>query len=404
LVAALTRWLLPPPRTELAVRRAQHAEHSHEGDLALGFTLEERIARVAATLESIGLTSGVAPIVVALGHGASSVNNPHRSAYDCGACGGDGGGPNARAFAAMANDPEVRVGLCARGIEIPDGTWFIGGLHDTTTDAIELFDLDLVPGPLHRELTALREALDSARALSAHERCRRFEHATGATDPGAALAHVEERAVDLSQARPELGHATIAWCFVGRRALTRGLFLDRRAFLISYDPAADPQGETLERILAAAMPVGAGISLEYFFSSVDPDAWGSGTKLPHNLAALLGVMEGTSGDLRTGLPRQMTEIHEPQRLLCVIEATPATIMAIAARQPGVAELVQNGWVSLACVDPASGAIDVLEAGELRRWEPEHRPLPIVGHSREWYAGKPGFLGPARIEPLPSKAA
>lgn len=401
---ALSTWLLPAPRTVLTLRRATDADPPSAEALHDGFTLDERVGRVAATLENVGLTSRFAPIVVTLGHGASTVNNPHHSAYDCGACGGKNGGPSARAFASMANDPEVRIGLRARGIRIPERTWFVGGFHDTTTDAVVLYDVEQVPEGLRAELDALRDAFDRARALTAHERCRKFEHAAGVHDVRAALAHVEERAVDLSQARPELGHATIAWCFVGRRALTRGLFLDRRVFLVSYDPAVDDDGAILERILAAAVPVGAGIALEYFFSTVDDERWGCGTKLPHNLAGLLGVMEGASGDLRTGLPRQMTEIHEPQRLLCVIEADPSVVIAIAERQPEVAELVRNGWVRLACFASDTGVIEVFDTERFRPWTPEDGELPVVRRAREWYEGNAGLLAPARIELARTDAA
>jgi uncharacterized protein YbcC (UPF0753/DUF2309 family) len=142
--------------------------------------------------------------------------------------------------------------------------------------------------------------------------------------------HVERRALDLSQARPELGHATNAACVVGRRELSQGLFLDRRAFLVSYDPSIDPSGVVLERILAAVGPVGAGINLEYFFSTVDGERLGSGTKLPHNVTGLFGVMNGAASDLRTGLPKQMTEIHEPVRLQLIVEATPEMLTEICA--------------------------------------------------------------------------
>ncbi|WP_236515655.1 YbcC family protein [Sandaracinus amylolyticus] len=397
-VEAFERWLLPGPRTALALQQ-EHHHHEHDPAAhALGFTLAERTDRVAGTLTNLGLTRGFAPLVVLLGHGATTVNNPHHSAYDCGACGGRNGGPNARAFAAMANEPAVREALRARGIDIPMGTWFLGGLHDTTTDGITIFDLDLVPASLARELEVLQRDLDTARAHSAHERCRRFEHAPVQLDPATALAHVEERAVDLSQARPELGHATNAACIVGRRALSRGLFLDRRAFLVSYDPTEDDaRGTVLERILAAVVPVGAGISLEYYFSTVDDERWGAGTKLPHNLAGLLGVMEGTSGDLRTGLPRQMIEVHEPVRLLCVIEASPDVVLGIAARQPEVKELVTRGWVRLACMDPKTHAISYLGPDGFAPFESDAGALPVVERAMDWYQGRSGFVPPARIE-------
>jgi hypothetical protein len=406
-------WLLPSPRTQLEVARAEPAESLENGSgasgprpsetarptLPSGFTVRERVLRVKGTLENIGLTAGFAPLVAFFGHGASSVNNPHQSAYDCGACGGRNGGPNARAFAALANDPEVRRGLRDEGIDVPETTWFVGGLHDTTTDAITFFDTAEVPAALAAELAALRRSLEVARRLSAHERCRRFEHAPGGDDPEAALRHVEERAVDLSQARPEYNHATNAACVVGRRGLTRGLFLDRRSFLVSYDPSIDDDGSILARILGAVVPVGAGINLEYLFSTVDPEVWGAGSKLPHNLASLLGVMEGASGDLRSGLPKQMTEIHEPVRLLCLVEASVDTLLGVAAKNAEVRELVTRGWVRTVSIDPDTGAIHVFGPDGFTPYEPETRPLPEVSRWDQWYAGKLDHLGPARLSTL-----
>ncbi len=247
---ALSARLLPAPRTVLTSLRPD--EHLTSADQKpLGFTVAEQADRVAATLENVGLVKDFAPLVVLLGHGAISVNNPHQSAYDCGACGGRHGSPNARLFSEMANRPEVRERLRTRGIHIPDTTFFLGGLHNTTTDEVVLSDTERLPEALQGELTAFRQQMDEARKLSAHERCRRFESAPLTLSPAAALRHVEERAVDLSQARPELGHVTNAACIVGRRSMTRGLFLDRRAFLVSYDatvdrlglhPGADPRG------------------------------------------------------------------------------------------------------------------------------------------------------------------
>lgn len=396
LAGRLQRWaafaVFPAPRTELTVRRRDDGRETE----ARGFTLEESVARVATALEDIGLTRNFARVLVLLGHGADTLNNPHRSAYNCGACGGGQGGPNARVFARMANDPEVRAGLTQRGISVPEDTLFVGGQHDTCSERVVLFDLDLAPASHAEALAAVRAAVDEARARSAQERCRRLFSAPHDASPRQALFHVEGRSEHLAEPRPEFGHATNAVAIIGRRALTRGLFLDRRAFVLSYDPTIDAQGSILARILGPALSVGAGINLEYYFSHVDNERYGAGSKLPHNVACLLGVMSGHASDLRTGLPRQMIEIHEPMRLLILVEATPERLLDIARRQPEVSELVVNAWVQLVSVDPESGAMHLFKGHSFEPYTPRPAALPEAASSRDFYRGRSGLLPPARI--------
>src|SRR5262249_33523070 len=199
-------------------------------------------------------------------------------------------------------DPRVRQVLAAEGVSIDASTWFVGGQRNTCDNDVVFFDDDLVPRDRQPLFEQAKAAVETARRKEAHERCRRFDAVPRWDPPLAALAHVQGRAEDLAQPRPEYGHATNAFCIIGRRARTRGLFLDRRAFLVSYDPARDNDGGILARIMAAVVPVVAGISLEYYFSYVDPSGYGCGTKLPHNVTALLGVMDGAPSDLRTGFP------------------------------------------------------------------------------------------------------
>jgi uncharacterized protein len=438
--AEAVRRLLPSPRTHLTLPRAiggpreQAREQEREpgdageaGALLDGFALDEKAARVGALLENIGLVRGFAPIVVIMGHHSTSVNNPHFAAYSCGACGGRSGGPNARLFARMANRHDVRERLRLRGIDIPASTVFVGGVHDTCTDSVVLHDVDDLderlrldrrderdgherreqPAIRPEDLAVLQRALEESRLRDAHERARRFASAPRGATARSALQHVEGRATDLSQARPELGHATNAACVVGRRSLTRGLFLDRRSFLVSYDPSIDPAGEVLERTLLAVGPVGSGINLEYYFSTTDNEGLGAGTKLPHNVTGLVGVMNGAASDLRTGLPRQMIEIHEPVRLQMFIEATTEMLGAILARQPAVRELVENEWVRVVSIDPGTGAAQVYAAGRgFAPWRPEgagQGEVAEVASSADWYAGHEGFLPPARVAPRASGA-
>ncbi|MCW8918276.1 MAG: DUF2309 domain-containing protein [Gammaproteobacteria bacterium] len=356
----------------------------------LGFSDREQADRVEGFLRGIGLHQGLGQLVVMMGHGSGSQNNPHLSAYDCGACSGRHGGPTARVFAAMANRPAVRALLAARGLLLPEDSWVVGAEHNTCDESIEWYDPDLVPEGLHEPFAALREVLDSAARLSAHERARRFASApdTARLTPEQAWRHSVGRSRDFSQARPELGHATNAFAVVGRRAVTRGAFFDRRPFLISYDPTQDADGRVLESVLLAVGPVGAGINLEYYFSTVNNAGYGCGSKVTHNITGLLGVMHGANDDLRTGLPWQMVEIHEAMRLLVVVESTTGILTQIYQRQPPLQELIGKGWLLLAAKEPDSEAIHLFNpASGWRRWEGERQALAQVSCSTDWYSGR-----------------
>jgi uncharacterized protein YbcC (UPF0753/DUF2309 family) len=384
-----------PAATRLQLERSQDRSGVENG--ALGFSLAEMADMSERLLRDIGLTSGFARLVFVLGHGSSSLNNPHKSAYDCGACGGSSGAPNARALAQMLNDPRVRELLAARRIHIPAETVFVGGMHNTCNDVAAYSDLGGAPASHHSDVAAAQRDIDEALDRNAHERCRRFRSAPLNLSLSAARQHVEARSEDLAQTRPELGHATNALCIVGRRARTRGLFLDRRAFLVSYDPTTDDaEAAILTRTLHAVFPVCGGINLEYFFSHVDNTNLGCGTKLPHNIAGLVGVMDGAASDLRTGLPWQMVEIHEPVRLLVVVETTPETLLRIFERQAAIGRLANHGWVKVAALDPNFSVVHVFNRGKFEIYQPQADRLPQANTSVDWYRGWREHLEFARI--------
>jgi uncharacterized protein YbcC (UPF0753/DUF2309 family) len=406
------RLVKPPEATRLKLQRAATTP-GPDGE-HVGFSLEEMTNIAERILRDMGFTSHFARLILILGHGSSSFNNPHKAAYDCGACAGSIGGPNARALARILNTAEVRKGLKTRGIVIPEESVFVGGWHNTCDDSVQFEDTDAIPASHLPDYEDAIKLLEETCRRNAHERCRRFYSAPLDISFNEARRHVQARSEDLAQTRPELGHATNALTIVGRRSRTRGLFLDRRAFLTSYDPEQDtPDSAILLRILSAVVPVCAGINLEYYFSHVDPAGFGCGTKLPHNVVSLLGVMDGPMSDLRTGLPWQMVEIHEPVRSLFVIETTPERMRGIMSVNAEIRRLCSNGWVQLTLLDPDSDKIHLYRHGRFELYVPETRELKAVSSSVDWYRGWRDHLGfavvrnclePVASGPPPSGAA
>ena len=386
-------------KTQLAITADDDGSSPTPEQPRLGLTNSEQADRVETFLRNTGLTYGFGHFVVFMGHGSMSQNNPHLSAYDCGACSGRHGGPNARVFAQIANRPEIRTLLKQRNINIPDDTCFLGAEHNTCDEVIVWYDTEQIPESLQKAFKQIKQELFQATQKSAHERCRRLASAPRKPSLKKALKHIAGRGYDFSQARPELGHATNAAALIGRRSMSQGAFFDRRVFLISYDPTQDDEeGHIIETLLLANGPVGAGINLEYYFSTVNNPEYGSGSKITHNVTGLFAVMDGSSSDLRTGLPLQMIEIHEAMRLQVVVEASTDILTKIYMRQPPLQQLVGNGWLLLSAKDPDSGAISVFVPGKgFIPWQGQITKLTTVDSSPDWYNGKHQPLNPALIK-------
>lgn len=323
--------------------------------LSQGFSLEERATFIENALRAMGLTKNFARFVCLCGHGSETDNNPYFGALDCGACGGAPGDVNARVFAAMANESEVRRLLRKKGLPIPDDTWFLPGKHNTTTDRVDFYDLEELPYSYQEDFQILIKDLEEAGAKQALERCHRIPKAPNEISPEQAFAHVYERSFDWTNTRPEWGLAGNGAFIIGRRKLSRELDLGGRAFLHSYDPIADPQGAILEKIMTAPLIVTQWINMGYYFPSVDPWTYGSGSKVLHNVVGGVGMMLGSQSDLQMGFPLQTVNngtihYHEPIRLLAIIEQTPSVLSSVIKKHSILQQLLHNQWLTLVALD------------------------------------------------------
>jgi len=352
------RWFTRPVATQIPVDLAVDDQCESAAALPHGFTPIEQATFVEKGLRAFGLTQNFGRFVVLCGHGSTSDNNPYFAAYNCGACGGGHGDANARVFAAMGNQPQVRRTLKTNGLDIPDDTWFLAGKHNTATDRVTFCDVEDIPPSHAEDLRLLIKDLGQAGRHQALERCHRIPRAPRNISPEAAAVHMVSRTVDWANVRPEWGLSSNAAFILGRRALTKGLDLEGRVFLHSYDPDTDTEGAILEALMNAPLVVAQWISMEYYFSAVDPTVYGSGSKVTHNVVSGVGVMHGSHGDLQSGLPLQSVNdgarhYHEPMRLLAFIEAPTSRISSAIQKHTLLQHLLHNQWVNLVAVDPAT---------------------------------------------------
>jgi len=348
----------PATRPQLtAACQHNHGEdstHAHDS----GIPPADQLDLAENALRNLGLTSRFARLVFFCGHGSATTNNPYASGLDCGACGGHAGHSNARVAATILNQPAVREGLKLRGIVIPVDTHFLAGQHTTTTDDVELFELDAVPASHLEECNQLVSWLQEASRRTRAERSPRLGLAP---DDSKLEEKIRARSRDWAEVRPEWGLATNAALIAAPRDRTKNLDLSGRTFLHDYDQSLDPEGKVLELILTAPVVVANWINLQYYASTANNRLFGSGNKTIHNVVGALGIWQGNGGDLQTGLPLQSLHdgtswVHEPLRLGVFVEAPREKIQSILLKHPSVGELADNQWLHLFSMEESGGSI------------------------------------------------
>ena len=340
-----------------------------ENGLQIGYTIDEMVTRAEGFLRGIGLIKNFAPIVYFISHGSSSANNPHHGAHDCGACSGRPGATNARVQSYILNHQKVRELLAKKGILIPGSTQFIGCMHDTAADVMGYYDEEVLSADNLKLHIINIQNFETALNLNAKERSRRFASINTKQELEQVRKAIYSRSVSLFEPRPELGHGTNTLAIIGRRQTSKGLFLDRRAFLNSYDYTTDPDGTILSAVMRPIGLVCGGINLEYYFSRVDNIKMGAGTKLPHNVMGLFGVANSSDGDLRPGLPWQMIEVHDPVRLLVIVEHEPAIVLKAIQSSPEVFEWYKNEWVHIIALHPEEKQFYYFKNGAFVKYNP-----------------------------------
>lgn len=189
-------------------------------------------------------------------------------------------------------------------------------------------------------------------------------------------------------------------CMIGRPSTARNIPPGHRAHLNSYDFSLDRDGEELEKILETVVPALGAENLEYLFSRTGHANSDAGNALTDEIIGLFGVADGARGDLRTGLPTELTEGLEPMRLLCIVEQFPETVWRVIDRlnashsqgtagrrsvgRRSVGRWIMNEWIRLVVIDPVTRELRVLKNGEMVSYKSGyHRSKYSLSVAGDW---------------------
>jgi uncharacterized protein YbcC (UPF0753/DUF2309 family) len=124
---------------------------------------------------------------------------------------------------------------------------------------------------------------------------------------------------------------------------------------------------------------------------VDNQKLGAGTKLPHNVMGLIGVANGIDGDLRTGLPSQMIEVHDPMRLLVIVEHFPEVVLKTIQTNPATHEWFVNSWVNLVAFHPIEKQFYQFSNGVFTRYDLPQEHLVYIDDAMKFVTNESGNL-------------
>ena len=314
------------------------------GDDPSLLTLDQKISYAQNILSTISL-QGLKEVIF-VGHGADASNNPLRSMYECGACGGNNGLLNARFAAKLMSDAEIQKITC----ELNNGepVRFYAAEHNTTRGSFE-FD----------PFTKLPADENAAKALKILE--SELSHLPRRSYPGSLSLSTfsPPSAVAWWQVFPEWGLSANAACVIGPRYLTVNTNLRSRVFLHDYNWMQDFDGAILNSIFAGPGVVMQMINFAYNIAVTDSRNFSSGDKTRHNVLGEAGVLLGSEGPLLRSLPWQSISTlpdpsdrgakgHIPIRLQLFV-AAPQTVIDRALENSPLAPLVTGGWIALHCL-------------------------------------------------------
>jgi uncharacterized protein YbcC (UPF0753/DUF2309 family) len=94
----------------------------------------------------------------------------------------------------------------------------------------------------------------------------------------------------------------------------------------------------------------------------------------------------------------MTEIHDPVRLLTIVEQTPEIALEAARRKPAIFEWIEHDWVRYASVHPETRRISIYAGGAMQPLELHAEPAVHVESSLAAARRGRGNLAPCFIVP------